>query len=358
MGLEDPFSTTYAGSFKSGQSLGEGINSASGSVADVMKQKNAVAQQAKQRQQGFDMLKTLGLVKQNDPTNDDLAKGLKDYGTKAGVSVNVNHGDNPDVERKNMIGIYKALGLPVPKGTIDVTPGTSIDAGGGMSYTTQKPVSPETQAIKELSIQEKEQNMDVQKERLQDQEESRNSTIATNLNKQVNPVNASRGSQLGKIGETTVRAKRALDLLNDKSFKIDSQVLDGISSDISGILQGGAPSVVGMSEQQYNTFQKTLAQGSQYLTAHPGDALPPDMRSYITDTLNRINSTGKYYIKNNFKTVSDLQKPWVTKNKDIWDSTKQDIYDTYGLDDSDNGASSTLKAAGMGSQQSKYTLVQ
>lgn len=135
MGLSDPFSTTYQGSMQSGESLGQGIQSAAGSVADVMNQKAQQQQQMKQRQQGFQTLQNLGLIKQNQPTNDDLAKGLQDYGQKMGVQVNVNQGDNPDSAKKNMVGIYKALGLPIPKGSIDVMPGTTIDAGGGDTYT-------------------------------------------------------------------------------------------------------------------------------------------------------------------------------------------------------------------------------
>lgn len=138
MALSDPFAQTYQGSFEAGQSLGQGIQSAASSVADVMKQKAAVDQQNKQRQQAFGMLQQFGLVKQNQPTNDDLANGLKDYGQKAGVEVNVNHGDNPDQEKKNMVGIYKALGIPLPKGKIDVMPGTTMDFGGGASYTAPK----------------------------------------------------------------------------------------------------------------------------------------------------------------------------------------------------------------------------
>lgn len=151
MSLSDPFNTTYQGSFQAGQSLGQGIQSAAGSVSDVMKQKNALEQQAKQRQQGFQTLQSLGLVKQNSPTNDDLAKGLEDYGTKAGVSVNVNHGDNPDIERKNMMAIYKAMGIPMPKGSIDVMPGTSIDMGGGVSYTAPKQEKSVAQQVQDVT---------------------------------------------------------------------------------------------------------------------------------------------------------------------------------------------------------------
>lgn len=155
MALSDPFSTTYNGSLQAGESLGQGINQAAGSVADVMKQKQAQQQQAKQRQQGFALLKQFGLVKQDDPTNDDLAKGLQDYGQKAGVSVNVNHGDNPDQERKNMMGIYKAMGIPMPQGQITVNPGVTMDMGGGASYTAPKVEKTVAQQVEDVNEAQK-----------------------------------------------------------------------------------------------------------------------------------------------------------------------------------------------------------
>jgi hypothetical protein len=140
---------------QAGESLGQGIQSAAGSVADVMKQKNAQAQQDKQRKQAFGLLQQFGLVKQNQPTNDDLADGLKDYGSKMGVEVNVNHGDNPEQEKKNMVGIYKALGIPLPKGKIDVMPGTTVDFGGGASYTAPKQEKSVAQQVAEYQAAEK-----------------------------------------------------------------------------------------------------------------------------------------------------------------------------------------------------------
>lgn len=358
MALSDPFSTTYQGSFDAGQSLGQGIQSAAGSVADVMKQKQALAQQAKQRKASFDMLKGMGLIQEDTtpPSVDDLKTGLKVAGKTMGKDVNFNMANDLDEgQQRNFLStLYKSFNIPMPQGKTKTTisPGVSIDLGGGMSYTGQKPIDPMVQEMKA-------ERMDMEKQRLKDQEDSKSSTISTNLNKQVNPMNASRGSQLGKIGETTVRAKRALDLLSDPNFKINSQVLSGIGSDMAGILQGGSPTQIGMNEQGYATLQTTLAKAGQYLDAHPGDALPDDMRDYLTTTFNKLNDTGKYYIKNNFKTVEDLQKPWVSKNKDIWDSTKKDIYDTYGLEDNSfNGATSTLKAAGMGTQSKDDKILQ
>lgn len=360
MGLSDPFSTTYEGSFKAGQSLGQGLESAASSVATAMQTKQKQAQAQK-------MLQTIGFGKQTGAIKteeipldaDEYNKQAEDMLSKAGPSVfnsnTVLTGSKDPTERMNQYQqLFKAAGIPGPKPkTVTTVDAEKMNNAQKFGYTVNPStgeVSIHSTEIDPMAQEMKAERMDMEKQRLKDQEDSKNSTVATNLNKQVNPMNASRGSQLGKIGETTVRAKRALDLLNDPNFKINSQVLSGIGSDMAGILQGGSPTQIGMNEQGYATLQTTLAKAGQYLDAHPGDALPQDMRDYLTTTFNKLNDTGKYYIKNNLKTVEDLQKPWVSKNKDIWSSTKQDIYDTYGLEDDSNGATSTLKAAGMGNK--------
>lgn len=138
MGLSDPFDTTYAGAFKAGSSLGAGIDSAAGSVADSMKLQN-------QRKQALGMLKQFGMVqtKTEDPTLDQLAQGAKDFAKSQGHELNINYGDNPDQAKENIMGIYKALNIPMPQGktmtTLNLTPGTQYDpVKGEVSFTGQK----------------------------------------------------------------------------------------------------------------------------------------------------------------------------------------------------------------------------
>lgn len=359
MAMSDPFETTYNGTMQAKESLGQGIQQAAGSAADAMKQKQQLAQQAKQRQQGFQTLQSLGLVKQNDPTNDDLAKGLTDAGTKMGVSVNVNHGDSPDQERKNMMGIYKAMGIPIPKGSIDVMPGTTIDAGGGMSYTAPKPISQEAQSMRELTMEQKKESMD-------NQEEKKDFELSDKINKETNPTVAPTRSVLGVIGQTTVRAKRAIDQLTNPNIPITPQLLAGIGSDIAGILQGGAPTQSGMTEQQYETLQSTVAKATQYLTANPQNALPPQLNKQLVASLKQLNDSGKKYIKDNMQSTLAVHKDWIKKNPDKWQELKDSINQDYGLDEDQggsNGAKSVLAAAGLGNSQpsnqvGKYSLVQ
>lgn len=126
MSLSDPFSTTYEGSFKAGQSLGAGLNDAAGNVADTMKLNN-------NRKTALNMLKQFGMIntKTEEPSLDELVKGAKDFAKSQGHDLNVNYGDNPEQAKQNIMGIYKALNIPLPQGKttteLNLAPGTEYD---------------------------------------------------------------------------------------------------------------------------------------------------------------------------------------------------------------------------------------
>ena len=126
MALSDPFSQTYQGSMQAGMSLGQGINSAAGDVAGAMKQKN-------QQKQALDLLKQFGMVetKTEEPSFEELETGAREFAKQQGSELNINYGNNKEEAKKNIVGIYKALGIPMPKGktttTLNLTPGTEYD---------------------------------------------------------------------------------------------------------------------------------------------------------------------------------------------------------------------------------------
>ncbi len=161
MGLSDPFSTTYQGSFDAGQSLGQGIQSAAGSVADVMKQKQALAQQAKQRKASFDMLKGMGLIQEDTtpPSVDDLKTGLKVAGKTMGKDVHFNMADDLDEgQQKNFLtSLYKSFNIPIPQGKTKTTisPGVSMDLGGGTTYTSPKQEKTIAQQVQDVNDAQK-----------------------------------------------------------------------------------------------------------------------------------------------------------------------------------------------------------
>lgn len=335
MGLSDPFSTTYQGSMQAGESLGQGIQSAAGNVADVMKQKA-------QQKQGMQLLQQFGLVKTNAPTNDDLSDGLKQYGQKMGAQVIVNKGDNDDATRKNLTGIYKALGIPLPKGTIEVNPGVNMDFGGGMSYTAQKPVSPEAQAMKEMS-------MEMQQERLKDSEEKTNDNEWDKLDKITDPNIATNRSPLGMAGRANMSADRALTTLNQPD--VTNQEAGNVMADVASIYQSGSPTEFGMSEQGYKTLYAQAQGLKQYLTGNPQDAMTPEIKQRLKNVLQGMKDTNSKVIKQNLQYIEASHGNLIKKDRDKWNSMKSSVLGDY-ADQSSNNSSSTLKAAGINTTSS------
>lgn len=138
MGLSDPFESTYAGAYKAGSSLGEGIKSAAGDYADVMKYNNQKKTQEKdlnnRRSDAFNTLKAAGMITEKTipPTDDELKKGLEDGAKQAGITqVNWMESDDPKESRKSLENAYKTFGLPMPQGkkVIDynLSPGTKYN---------------------------------------------------------------------------------------------------------------------------------------------------------------------------------------------------------------------------------------
>ena len=62
MGMGDPFSTTYEGAYKAANSLGQGLESAAGSVAGTQTDVAKMKYQQAQKQAQFKMLKDLGIM--------------------------------------------------------------------------------------------------------------------------------------------------------------------------------------------------------------------------------------------------------------------------------------------------------
>lgn len=148
MGLSDPFESTYAGAYKAGSSLGEGIKSTADNVAGNMKLQN-------QRNQAMNMLKQFGMLKTKteEPSLDELAQGAKDFAKSQGHELNINYGDNPEQAKQNIMGIYKALNIPMPQGKttteLNLSPGTEYDPiKGDVSFKAPADKSPLDALIK------------------------------------------------------------------------------------------------------------------------------------------------------------------------------------------------------------------
>lgn len=120
MSISDPFSTTYAGAYKSGSALGEGIGTLAQEGASVLKQKQA-----------YNTLKAAGMIKENvtPPSDDELKKGLEEAAKKNGIhQLSFMESDDPAENRKGLENAYKSLGIPLPTGKrsieYNLAPGT------------------------------------------------------------------------------------------------------------------------------------------------------------------------------------------------------------------------------------------
>lgn len=124
--MPDYFDTTYAGAFKAGNSLGEGLNSAAGDASRAIELN-------KNRQLAFNTLKQAGMIstKTEQPSLEELTQGAKDFAKQQGHDLVINTGSDPEAAKKNIMGIYKALNIPMPQAksttVLNLTPGTKYD---------------------------------------------------------------------------------------------------------------------------------------------------------------------------------------------------------------------------------------
>lgn len=162
MALSDPFSTTYQGSFQAGQSLGQGINDAAGTVADAMKKK-----------QTFDMMKKFGLIKEETtpPSSDELEKNLIQQGKAMGKNVHFNLAPDATDEQKSKFftNLHQTFGIPIPQGNTKtiISPGVSIDEKGA-SYTAPKPQDDLSKELKEQRLQSMKDSDELKQQNKQD----------------------------------------------------------------------------------------------------------------------------------------------------------------------------------------------
>ncbi len=152
MGLSDPFSTTYEGAFKANSQLGQGIGDALKDTGNLAAKQ---IQLQKNRQMATDMLSKFGMIKTEQPSLEDLTQGAKDFAKSQGLGdLNINEGDNPDQAKQNIMGIYKALNIPLPKGktTLNLAPGTKYDPIKGETSFEGPQMNPTMMAMSMMGL--------------------------------------------------------------------------------------------------------------------------------------------------------------------------------------------------------------
>lgn len=344
MALSDPFDTTFQGSFKAGQSLGQGIDDAAGSVADQMKLQN-------QRKMAHDILTKTGMLKEDvtPPSVDELKSNLQEFGKKTGRNVNFNIAPDTDedTQRKFLEGIHKAYGIPMPKGqtntTLNLTPGTEYDPVKGLiTMSGMKPVDP---MVKEMQAQ----RLDLSKQRIKDQEDKTQTQEWDKLDKIVDPNIATNRSPLGMAGRANMSADRAIKTL--QSPMVTNQEAGNVMADVASIYQNGSPTEFGMSEQGYNTLQAKIAGMQQYFSGKPTDALTPDIKKRLQDVLYGMKDTNKSIIKQNLDYVEKAHGKLVKSDPDKWKDMRS-VLEAGDYRGGQSQAEGVLGAAGMGKNKS------
>ncbi len=353
MGMGDPFGTTYEGAYKGANFIGQGIESAAtavgGSMTDIAKMKYQQAQNDKMLQM-IGLGQKNGMVDSEEPSNDELAKTIEDFGKQKGQNITINHGDNPEQAKDNMMGIIKALGIPMPqpKHTInaDFKPTVTMEDGKvKVSYKDTTP-SPEVEAMRE-------QTQEDRRTRLKDQESNRLDIEFDKLDKIANPDIATNRSPLGMAGRANMAANRALTTLDNPM--VTNQEAGNVMADVASIYQNGSPTEFGMSEQGYKTLYAQAQSALQYFTGKPQDALTPEIKDRLKGVLSGMKDTNKGVIKENLDALESLHKTTISKDPDRWKEYRSKIESMGGYNDSvkSNSVKSTLKAAGMPPQQTQ-----
>jgi hypothetical protein len=352
MGLSDPFSTTYQGSMQAGESLGQGIQSAAGSIADAM--------QKKQQQQKF--LQMIGMMKDSGAVTTESAplstdeyisqaeKTIAGLGDKLGAKgLQVTGSSDPEERKKQYQAILEPLGLdPKPK----VTPKLDTNKMSGkydISMDSDGKMTWKTKTVDPMAEEMKQERMDMQKEKLKDQESKNLDIEFDKLDKISNPNIATNRSPLGMAGRANMAANRALLTLD--SPMVTNQEAGNVMADVASIYQNGSPTEFGMSEQGYKTVYAQAQAFKQWLTGQPQDALTPEVKQRLQGVLKGMKQTNKSVIKENMDALETLHRTTISKDPQRWKDYRKDIEKMGDYSDdsySSNDASNIVKSTGMG----------
>ena len=137
------------------------------------------------------------------------------------------------------------------------------------------------------------------------------------------PLQQSSRSGIGMAVNANIRANRALTLLNKKDMT--PQEMETVSADLAGIFQGGAPTQIGMHDQEYNTLQKTYAGIVQHLTANPQDAASPQIKERLIGVVNGLKKLDSGILDDHINYMEKAYKSVISKHKDEWEAMKENL---------------------------------
>lgn len=174
---------------------------------------------------------------------------------------------------------------------------------------------------------------------LQEKQSQFNQREWDKLVKEVNPLTTSGRNPLGMAMKANYNANRALSTLSNPM--VTNQEAGNVMADIASIYQNGSPTQFGMSEQGYKTLKSKLASYTQYLSGKPQDALTPDIKNRLLDTLTAMKKTNFDVIKQNIDYTENAKSKLIKSFPDEWQGMKETMLsDGYsGLDSSKQGGS-------------------
>lgn len=188
-----------------------------------------------------------------------------------------------------------------------------------------------TQILSEVAIQKnKELNPYVQMQ-MNEKRTQLNQKLYSKILERNNPAMASSRSTLGMAANGNLRAERALSAVQNNPV-MTNQDLGNVIGDLAGIYQGGAPTDMGMKHQQYESIQQKIAGLKQFLTGRPQDAVPPEIKSKIIDTINNLKKINNTAIKNNFDSVEAGNKNLLSNYSDEWQAFRSQVEGEYAND--------------------------
>ena len=149
------------------------------------------------------------------------------------------------------------------------------------------------------------------------------------------PLQQSSRSGIGMAVNANIRANRALTLLNKKDMT--PQEMETVSADLAGIFQGGAPTQIGMHDQEYNTLQKTYAGIVQHLTANPQDAASPQIKERLIGVVNGLKKLDSGILDDHINYMEKAYKSVISKHKDEWEGMKENLRGSSVMQTGDEG---------------------
>lgn len=352
MGLGDPFAQA-ASIAQSPNVMSQGISD----LATAFSQKQQKEQELqKNRTMAFDMLKKVGMVneKTEEPSIDQLTAGLKDFGKQHGKDVQINYGDNPDEAKKNILGIYKALNIPMPQGktttSLNLAPGTQYDPmKGDVSFEGSKPVDP---IVKEMREQRLQMNQDQQEQKKQSEQdklekEARQQFISVRGDSSIAGIEKQRDAAIQ--GYTTLKDIRKEGRLPN-SFELQDVLAQTYRS-----RTGAAPTNEIMKDLFINTLGVQANKVEQFFSGKATPATTEDIANKVEDFLKnsgtQLDKMHDTYMEPRLVKPSNLSdEKWKEISKNERGMRFSDAMKQYEGNTKSDSTSKMLDATGLSSQ--------